>query len=149
MDLQTIADAAEQLPLMSEKRCVCVNDFDFEALSESDLKSLTSFCSDLPESTVLIFSQPTLTLDGKKASKTKKFSTVAEKVGTVFHCESVPHHLFPSAETFRSTFQYLEWKSGSHKSLHNVHFWITPVSAVSHSTGSYGTVPPGQATDQG
>lgn len=27
-DLQSIADAAEQLPLMSEKRCVCVNDFD-------------------------------------------------------------------------------------------------------------------------
>lgn len=54
-DLQSIADAAEQLPLMSEKRCVCVNDFDFESLSESDLKSLIAFCSDLPESTVLIF----------------------------------------------------------------------------------------------
>lgn len=42
-DLQSIADAAEQLPLMSEKRCVCVNDFDFESLSESDLKSLIAF----------------------------------------------------------------------------------------------------------
>lgn len=86
-NLQTIADAAEQLPLMSEKRCVCVNDFDFEALSESDLKALTAFCSDLPESTVLIFSQPTLSLDGKKATKTKKFSSSAEKLGRVLRCE--------------------------------------------------------------
>lgn len=86
-DLQSIADAAEQLPLMSEKRCVCVNDFDFESISESDLKSLIAFCSDLPESTVLIFSQPTLTSDSKKTNKTKKFSTMAEKVGTVLHCE--------------------------------------------------------------
>lgn len=87
VDLQVIAESAEQLPLMSEKRCVCVNDFDFEALAESDLKTLITFCSDLPESTALIFSQPTLTLDGKKAGKTKKFAAAAEKTGTVLHCE--------------------------------------------------------------
>lgn len=86
VSLQAIADSSEQLPLMSEKRCVCINDFDFEQLSEADLKSLITLCSDLPESTVLIFSQPTLTIDPKK-SKTKKFSAAAEKAGTVLRCE--------------------------------------------------------------
>lgn len=86
-DLQIIAESVEQLPLISKKRCVCINDFDFEAISESDLKSLIAFCSDLPESTVLIFSQPTLTFDGKKLNKTKKFAAAAEKIGTVLHCE--------------------------------------------------------------
>lgn len=87
VDLQTIAESVEQLPLMSKKRCVCINDFDFESLAESDLKALIDFCSDLPESTVLIFSQPTLTLDSKKSNKTKKFAAAAGKVGTVLHCE--------------------------------------------------------------
>lgn len=87
VELEDISQSAEQLPLMSERRCVCVNDFDFEALSENDLKSLTAFCSDLPESTVLIFSQPTLTFDAKKANKTKKFAAAAEKCGTVLRIE--------------------------------------------------------------
>lgn len=86
-DIENICQSAEQLPLMSERRCVCVNDFNFEVLSENDLKSLIAFCSDLPESTVLIFSQPTLTYDIKKASKTKKFTAAAEKYGTVLRID--------------------------------------------------------------
>lgn len=86
-ELEDISQSAEQLPLMSERRSVFVNDFDFETLSEGDLKSLVVFCTDLPESTVLIFSQPTLTFDVKKANKTKKFAAAAAKCGTVLCLE--------------------------------------------------------------
>lgn len=87
VDIEGISQSAEQLPLMSKKRCVCVKDFDFEGLSESDLKALIAFCTDLPDSTVLIFSQPTLSYDIKKAGKTKKFAAAAEKCGTVLYLD--------------------------------------------------------------
>ncbi len=87
VDIEGISQSAEQLPVMSEKRCVCVSDFDFEGLSESDLKELIAFCSDLPDSTVLIFSQPTLSYDIKKAGKTRKFAAAAEKCGTVLYLD--------------------------------------------------------------
>lgn len=89
--LENIFDAADQLPMFAEKKCVCVNDYDINALSEGDYKQLEKFCSDIAPSTVLIFSMPTLTTQQKKkggdskkgANKLGKFVTLAEKSGTV------------------------------------------------------------------
>lgn len=89
--IEEIVNAVEQLPLFSEYKCVCVNDYDIDAMTESDYKQLESYCSSLPENAILIFSQPTLTSDTKKShgngekksNKTKRFLAVAEKYGAV------------------------------------------------------------------
>lgn len=85
--IEQISEAVEQLPLMTEKRLVCVTDLDFEQMSESDMKLLTELCCDLPDTTVLLFAQPTLMLDTKKSGKTKKFSACAERNGAVLRLD--------------------------------------------------------------
>ena len=80
-DLQEIYNSCEQIPLFSEYKCVLINDYDFESLSESDFKELDNYFRDISPSTVLIFSMPTLIIDPKKNGKFKRASATAEKVG--------------------------------------------------------------------
>lgn len=91
-DLEEIFSACEQLPIMTPQKCVLVTDYNIEALSDSDLKLLISYCSDPSPSTVLIFTMPTLQQDGKKDSdkksgKLRKFASAAEKYGSVLELQ--------------------------------------------------------------
>lgn len=84
--IQTIADLTEQFPLYSEKNCIVLSDYNVNALSEPDFQSFMQICSDLPDTTTLILTLPTLNYDTKKSkttAKEKKFRTLAEKCGTV------------------------------------------------------------------
>ena len=80
--LENIFYAAEQLPMFTERKCVCVKDYNINSLSDSDYKQLEAFCSDISPSTILIFSMPTFTVDNnKKGGKFSKFISFAEKSG--------------------------------------------------------------------
>ena len=86
--LEEIFSASEQLPILSEYKCVVVSDYNIEALSENDLKLLSEYCEDTSPSTVLIFTMPTLVTEqkkggGKAASKLSKFVGTVSKYGTV------------------------------------------------------------------
>ena len=87
--LEAIFSAARQISMFSEFKCVLVNDYDIDALSESDYKQLEKFITEeIPDGTILIFSMPTLNKETKKSSskisKLKKFETAVSKTGTVF-----------------------------------------------------------------
>lgn len=84
--IQALADITEQFPLYGKKNCVVVSDLNINTMAESDFQALIQICSDLPETTVLVFSCPTLIYENKKgktSNKEKKFRTIAEKHGTV------------------------------------------------------------------
>lgn len=88
--LEEIFAASDMLPVMADKKCVLVTDYNINALSDSDCKTLIEFCEDISPSTVLIFSMPTLNTepekkgaDSKKSGKFKKFLAAAEKSGAV------------------------------------------------------------------
>ncbi len=88
--LEQIFDAADQLPVMSDKKCVCVTDYEINALSDGDYKQLEAFCSDIVPTTVLIFSMLTYSPDSNKKTTGKKstnrfgkFVAFSEKYGTV------------------------------------------------------------------
>lgn len=80
---ENIIASAEQLPLFSEYKCVCVSDCDIDAFSESDYKTLEKYLADLPKNTVLIFTQPTFISNSKKTDKTKRFISAVDKYGSV------------------------------------------------------------------
>jgi DNA polymerase-3 subunit delta len=82
-----IAEAVEALPMMSEKKCVRVDDLDVEAMNAQELSKLYELLEDLPESCVLLIAQTTLQMDGKRSAKWKKFLTAAEKAGAVVPLE--------------------------------------------------------------
>ncbi|MCL2054606.1 MAG: DNA polymerase III subunit delta [Oscillospiraceae bacterium] len=88
LELGALADACEALPLFADYVCVSVRDLNAESLNADDLKRLVSIVSDLPDSTVLIFSAASIDLnDGKKypTAKNKKLLDAVSKAGAV--CE--------------------------------------------------------------
>lgn len=92
--LDEIIASAEMLPVIAEKKCVCVRDYDFDALSESELSELEKYCEDLSPSTVLIFTMPTLTAKPKKKNEKKpagfsRFIQIAEKSGAAVEFEKL------------------------------------------------------------
>ncbi len=90
-DPGSIFDAAEQLPVLGDKKCVCVIDYDINGLSERDFKQFEEFLEDISPETVLVFSMPTTDPDTKKKSggakggtnRFSKFAALADKNGCV------------------------------------------------------------------
>ncbi len=82
-----IADAALNLPFMAEQKCVVVSDFNVDGKNASEINKLNELLGSLSESTVLIFTYPTLEFDGKKSAKWRNFLKSAEKAGAVISFE--------------------------------------------------------------
>ena len=54
-NLQEVYDAKEQFPMMSEKKCVVLMDYDFEDADKSDFEKLILLLSEPNETTVFIY----------------------------------------------------------------------------------------------
>lgn len=80
-DLQSVYDAVVQLPLMNDKKCIILNDFDFEGCAKSDFDRLLELLGEIPESSVVIFYFDAVIADPKKSAKFKKLISAAEKAG--------------------------------------------------------------------
>ena len=55
MDLQTVADAVEAMPMMAEHSLVQMDDFDLSKLSESNRETLVNILSDIPDYCTIVF----------------------------------------------------------------------------------------------
>ncbi len=82
LDFEEIAIAAESLPMMSEYACLLIKDLPADSLNDEDFKKLENIIKDIPESTVILISLPTLSVNMKSA-KGKKILSCFEKYGTV------------------------------------------------------------------
>lgn len=80
ISLQEVFDCCELMPMMSEKRCVVVEDFKLESISEDSFNLMSRFFADLPDFTVLIFIQKNPDFSAAKAKRAielfKKFGCV-------------------------------------------------------------------------
>ena len=81
-ELKTILDRAMTMPMLSERRCVIVENYKLESLTEKDAKSLAAAFENLSASTVLIFLQSSDSFNKKNG---KKAIALFEKFGAV--CE--------------------------------------------------------------
>jgi len=73
--LDDVNDAVEAMPFMSETKCVLVQDYPLETMSDTDAEKLTEILRDVPECCALLF----LMLDTAPPSrKTKKWNAVFE-----------------------------------------------------------------------
>ncbi len=82
-DISSLSVACDVVPFMCDKNCVKVTDLDVESLSLSDVDSLIDICKNLPDTSVMIFSMPTLMPPQKLTKKYKKLRDFVEKNGTV------------------------------------------------------------------
>ncbi|MCI8554165.1 MAG: DNA polymerase III subunit delta [Clostridiales bacterium] len=79
--LSAIGEAAEALPLMADKKCVVVRDWDAAAGGQAGQEQLLSLIADVPETCVLIFWQDAVKADVKKNARWKAFAAAVEKKG--------------------------------------------------------------------
>lgn len=76
-----IAEAVEALPMMSERKCVIVRNYNAEA-NASQTAKMAELLADPPESCVLVFAC-TQEINWKKSAKWRAFQKAAAKVGSV------------------------------------------------------------------
>ena len=80
LDLDTVFQAAAVMPMMSDKRCLVIEDFKLENISEENYRLMESFFVDPPETSIIIFYQKKTELSAAKAKNAinliKKFGAV-------------------------------------------------------------------------
>ncbi len=76
-----LSDATQQFPMMAERRCVLVEDYDFAKITESEAAAMEKCISELPEFCVLIFWLNDVE-SGYKNSKVSKFAKLCSRVGS-------------------------------------------------------------------
>lgn len=80
LELEMLFQAATVMPMMSDKRCLIVEDFKLEGISEENFRMMESFFADLPESSIIIFHQKKADFS---AAKAKNVITLFNKFGGV------------------------------------------------------------------
>ncbi|MEE0946755.1 MAG: DNA polymerase III subunit delta [Acutalibacteraceae bacterium] len=80
--LQEVYDAKEQLPLMADKKCILIEDYDFLDCSASDFEKLLQICGEKSEDCVVVLLFTAIDFDLKKLpDRFKKLVSATEKCG--------------------------------------------------------------------
>ncbi len=82
-DLQEVYNCIEEFPLMADKKCVVLCDYDFLGASKSDFEKLCQMLSTAADTTVFIMWFNNLEFEYKKCDKAKKLAAAAEKSGGI------------------------------------------------------------------
>ncbi len=80
-----IEDAAEALPVMADRKCVVVRDFDVASGGAAAQEKVLTLVKDPPEGCVLVFWLDALEADVKKNAKWKAFLNAVDKAGAAVH----------------------------------------------------------------
>ncbi len=82
IDFDRLYDSVLTLPMLSERRCVVLDDPDIDKLSSGDFEKLKTVLGEVDESTVLIIAVKQNEFLPKKSQKCKKLLELAGKLGT-------------------------------------------------------------------
>lgn len=88
MDFDSFGGAVEAFPMMSDKKCLLVQDLDAGTLNQSDLDKVIDIISDVPEYCYVIFVLVGISADAKNA-KWKKLINAVSKAGSVIEFKTL------------------------------------------------------------
>ncbi len=80
-DLQQVYDELNGFPLMADKKCVVLSEFDVDGASKNELDKLLELAGEAYETSVFVLYFGTYEVDFKKSSKFKKLVAAAEGAG--------------------------------------------------------------------
>lgn len=80
-NLQDVYDAVSQFPMMADKKCVTLCDYDFERADKSDFEKLYELLSNTSDTCVLVVWFDSVEFDSKKSAKAKKLLSALQKGG--------------------------------------------------------------------
>ena len=79
--LEDFTEAAQMLPMMSDRLVVLVRDFDLSKLTSDENKQFSEFLSDVPETTVIVFWMDAIKFNIKRDNKWQKIVSLFKKYG--------------------------------------------------------------------
>ena len=82
-DLQDVYDELNGFPVMAERKCVVLTDFDIDGCGKNDFERLLSLAGDRYETSVFVIYFDTVAIDLKKSDRIKKLIEAAESVGGI------------------------------------------------------------------
>lgn len=80
-DMQEVFDTVEQFPMMNDKKCIVLADYDFERASKNDFEKLIEISSNVPDTSVFVVWCNNYEFDTKKSNRAKKIVAAVEKSG--------------------------------------------------------------------
>ena len=86
VDLQAVYDSVNQFPMMGERKCVILSDYDFESAAKEDLDRLVALVSDPYEFSTLILRFDSIPVDPKRSQKSIILINSAAESGGVAVC---------------------------------------------------------------
>lgn len=84
VNFDSVYEACETLPVMSDRVCVFVKDFNFVKATADELKQYQEYFANIPETTTLIFLMSSTEVDVKQNPKWKTIIDAVNSNGTVF-----------------------------------------------------------------
>lgn len=85
VSFDAVYEACETLPVMSNKVCVLVKDFNIVKLNAEELKLYTDYFQNIPDTATLIFLMSGIDVDSRQNPKWKTIIDTVNKYGTVFN----------------------------------------------------------------
>lgn len=104
---EEISNETETLPVMSQRRCVIVEDMQIDKLGKNQIKYLNQLVEDLPDSTILVFVFSKIQIDIKRSAAYRKFADLAAK-----HGDAVEFNYKTKSELRRIIVKQAEKKGG-------------------------------------
>ncbi len=81
VDLQQVYDELNGFPLMADKKCVVLSEFDIDGASKTELDKLLELVAEPYDTSVFVLYFGTYEVDFKKSSKVKKIISAVESAG--------------------------------------------------------------------
>lgn len=80
-ELQDVYNAIEQFPMMADRKCVCLTDYDYEKAAKEDFERLCALIETTHEECIFILRFDSVDFDASKNSKAKTIAAAVEKSG--------------------------------------------------------------------
>lgn len=81
VSLQTIYDELNGFPLMADKKCVILSDFELDSAPKSEFEKLCELASEPYDTSIFVITFETVEIDVKKSTRFKKLVSCVEKSG--------------------------------------------------------------------
>lgn len=84
VNFDSVYEAAETLPVMSDRVCIFIKDFPFLKITADELRQYTEYFERIPETTTIIFLTANTQVDVKQNQKWKNIIAAFDKNGVIF-----------------------------------------------------------------
>jgi DNA polymerase-3 subunit delta len=92
-DLQDVYNAVEQFPMMADRKCVCLTDYDFGSADKSDFTRLCELLESRHEECVLLLRFDSVEFEARNEREKLIISAIEKSGGKIINLDQKPYFL--------------------------------------------------------